>query len=60
MTETATTTDRSIPPHIGGAVWGRCGLCATPANRWAEGSTPAVHMWVCDAHLDSYIRAERA
>ncbi|CAM3985493.1 hypothetical protein TSOC111612_23895 [Tsukamurella ocularis] len=53
-----TTTDRSIRPHGTTAVWGRCGMCATPATRWAAGSTTAVHMWVCADHADSYIRAD--
>lgn len=58
MTTTQTIADRSIRPHSVAGVWGRCGLCAEPANRWASGSTPTVHMWVCAAHLDSRFTTE--
>ncbi|MGZ9829530.1 hypothetical protein ACXYTP_21680 [Tsukamurella ocularis] len=56
---TTPTTDRSVRPNGTPAVWGHCGMCAAPASRWAAGSTPAVHMWVCDAHADSRFTAER-
>lgn len=48
--------DLTLPVML--SIWGHCGLCGDFATRRAEGSTPAVHMWVCADHADSTIRAE--